>query len=486
MTALHRAIQNHMAQKPDAVAVVLGRGKTISYGALAGQIAGVQTSFSAARPAAIGVLATRVPEAYVAVLAAFFSGIKFVPLNPELPKERLQKIVALSGVDLVCHGSKTAQLAQALDVPLCDVSQIEGVSPVTYEPIDPTAFAYHMFTSGSTGEPKGVPISYSNLDHYITAIQAATGLLDGGRYSQFFDLSFDLSMHDIFLALANGGAIVPAGDMELLMPHSYIQKKQVDHWFSVPLLAPVAVRGLAGLTPSHTLSTAMFCGEPLPSDYAAAFGVFLAQDASLYNLYGPTEATIAFTARRFEAGLERYPVVPLGEPFGQNAIAIEEAEGRILTQTDLEGAEGELLLAGPQVFGGYLPAQSHACFTGASSQYYRSGDRVRMEGGELLHLGRNDSQIKLRGYRIELGDVEAAFRKCFDVTAAAAIVVGEREARQIAVAYEAAAPIEDLSRLEAALPTYMHPQLVQHLDRLPTNINGKIDRSALKAMAWHD
>ncbi|OED49407.1 hypothetical protein AB838_06955 [Rhodobacteraceae bacterium (ex Bugula neritina AB1)] len=483
MTQLHDDIARHLSSSAPAVA--LGRKGDLSFADLAARAAAV-LDHTADLPAgeSVGILATRSWEAYATVLACFFGGRSFVPLNPELPVDRLKKIVAQGQVGLVMHDKARHETAQSLECPAHDVASLApSQTPLQAQPRpDPSELVYQMFTSGSTGDPKGVPICYGNLDHYVQTLRAAVGLRGDGRYSQLFDLSFDLSMHDIFIALANGGTLVPAGQMDLLMPHAYIQKKQIDHWFSVPMLAMVAARGANGAEATHRLSSALFCGEPLPMSYASDFRQFVAQGQPIWNLYGPTEATIAFTCKAVDFSYDLSKTVPLGAPFGANRIAVETEEGEVKPLT--EGCEGELLLGGPQVFSGYRPAIAASCFTDTDPVYYRSGDLVRMAKGEVQHLGRTDSQIKLRGYRIELGDVEAAVRRAFDMDALACVVLGEGEGRQIALAYEAAADISDVSALADHLPGYMMPQAWMRLDKMPLNVNGKIDRKALRAMDW--
>ncbi len=426
----------------------------------------------------------------MAVLAAFFSSIRFVPLNPALPISRHEKILTSASVDLIVNDTDTKELAASLSVQSIDLGDFlaplppEGLPEMQTIP-DENAIAYHMFTSGSTGDPKGVPVNYACLEHYITQVTDALGIPSGRRFSQLFDLSFDLAMHDIFLALYSGGTICPARPMDLLMPHSYLAKNKIDIWFSVPMLASQVAKGQGDKPVGHSLEMALFCGEALPSDSASAFQNFLVDGAPLYNLYGPTEATIAFTYKRFSQDDAILANVPLGAPFGSNRIAIETEGG--VTTSPKEGDEGELLLAGPQVFEGYQPETGSSPFIESDSdRYYRSGDLVCIREGELVYLGRNDGQIKLRGYRIELGDIEAAFRKVFGCKVAAAVLLGEGDDRQIAIAYEAEKPFSDMESLHDALPKYMHPVRFLCLDAMPTNMNGKIDRKALKAMSWPD
>lgn len=487
MTSLHQKLVDTFSNNGDVIAVALPKGRNVSYRAFGKMIAGVQSVIAEENPRAVGILATRSLEAYTAVIASFFSGVRFVPLNPELPESRLKKIIRHGQVDLVLHDGKRTNIEAIASGSSYDIASVVHRdnlpdSPDLNEKLQTSDIAYQMFTSGSTGEPKGVPISYGNLAHYITGIRAATGHDTGGRFSQLFDLSFDLSMHDIFVALASGGTLVPASNIDLMLPHAYIRKKEIDYWFSVPLIASVALRGQGSKPVEHKLKKALFCGEQLPTDYAAGFRAFVRPDGAVYNLYGPTEATIAFTAKKFDAAASDPAVVPLGEPFGENIVRIKTDEGKIVETT--EGVEGELLLGGPQVFDGYLPSNPEKCFVQGDVRFYCSGDIVRVNGGELHHLGRSDSQVKIRGYRIELGDIEAAFRKAFGCTAAVAVVLGTKEMQEIGLAYQHDSEIGDLSPLSDFLPPYMIPTRLWRMEMLPTNINGKIDRKLIWQMSW--
>ena len=488
MTALHDLLNTRFRQNPESPAVLGATGPDISYGDLAGMISRFQEVLAEGETTAVGVLSTRSLEAYVAVLGAFFSGIKFVPMNPDLPTERLKKIADAGAVTLLACDPSTVVTASSLCVPHIDMTQcLSGPACVTLEqePVTTGSIAYQMFTSGSTGDPKGVPISYGNLSHYVTSIIAALDIPLRSRFSQLFDLSFDLSLHDIFVSLACGGTVCPASKLDLMMPHSYLTRKKIEVWFSVPMLAAVAVRGQAAKPVGHAMRMALFCGEPLPTQYATDFGMFLQPGAPLYNLYGPTEATIAITAEKFQPGHGRFSSVPLGQPFGENHIAVELDDGRITAP--LDGQDGELLLGGPQVFDGYQPVNAAECFVMADGvRYYRSGDIVRVEEGEIVHMGRTDSQIKLRGYRIELGDIEAAVRRVLGYPVVAAVVLGDAEQRLIGIAYEADQPVGDTTVLSDHLPAYMMPARWLRLDKMPVNINQKIDRKALKQMPWPD
>jgi D-alanine--poly(phosphoribitol) ligase subunit 1 len=494
VNCLHSALLRKFEDCADSKAIERKDGSSLTYSQLLHSVCSLQkqiTSSHEGKVKSVGILSTRKVESYIAVLSCYLWSIKFVPMNPELPIDRLQKIISSGCVDIVLCDSSSADIARQLNAPTivmqADALQAEcgGIAQPPRTPVlSQDAIAYQMFTSGSTGEPKGVPISSSSLAHYVFETVTVTGIPNGARFSQTFDLSFDLAMHDIFIALYCGGTILPAEGIELLMPNLYIEKRKIEVWFSVPMLALQAHRGKNGKPVSHRLKMAMFCGEPLPSDYADKFMGFMERDAPIYNLYGPTEATIAFTCKRYDPRQVLLPVVPLGAGYGQNVIAVELENGVVVPPT--EGVEGELLLGGPQVFSGYDPANSSDIFIEVGGQqFYRSGDLVRYKKGELHHLGRRDSQIKLRGYRIELGDIEACFRKVFAINVATAVLLGEGDKREIAIAYEAEVEIVDFVSLKKALPSYMRPNHFIRLEKMPTNINGKIDRKALTQLPWN-
>ncbi len=497
MTQLHRELLDQARRHPDRAAIDGGKDEPLSYAELFTIIGSLVAELGAMKNArAIGIVSNRSAEAYCGALAAYFSGATFVPLNPGFPEERLAKIVELAGVDYLFCDSSSLGLAQKLAPPQLNLTpMIEGPpAPVADMAdrieaglaIEPDAIAYQMFTSGSTGEPKGVPIPYSALDHYVRTLRERIAFPDGARFSQLFDLSFDLSIHDIFVTFASGGTLVPAGQMDLMMPHAFIDRKRIDIWFSVPMLAMQAARGAKAPKSDHRLTMALFCGEALPMDYVARFRPFVADGGPIYNLYGPTEATIAFTVRELEDSDTAFAIAPLGEVLGDNRIALLDDEGGVVPVAP--GGEGELLLGGPQVFGGYDPDRGIQCFVESQSgeRFYRSGDRVRRDDGGLHHLGRIDGQVKLRGHRIELGEIEAAFREAFGCDAAAAIVWGERDAGEIRLAYTGSGEVADLGPLAARLPDYMVPKRIWRRDSLPVNVNGKVDRKALGEMTWPD
>lgn len=478
MSWLTDCIERRLSEGRDFPAVDSGKRGAISYAELRGLSGSVGRQLSGRGPVAI--LANRSAETYVAVLACFRAGVAYVPLNPSFPAARLSKIIALSGARQCLFEPAYQELAEQLDIARTALTLEQSDGDWEPQARDDQATVYRLFTSGSTGEPKGVPIHHGALSHYVENIIERVRIPECRRSTQFFDLSFDLSMHDIFVTFATGGTLVPASDLDLMTPHRFVARNRIDLWFSVPILAVSATRGQAARPEKPTLEKALFCGEALPTRYAEAMRQLLRPGGEIWNLYGPTEATIAFTAELFLPDCERTDTVPLGGPFGQNEIAIL-MDGEIVPAG--EGAEGELLLSGPQVFSGYEPRVEQSPFAEdeAGRRFYRTGDSVRIVEGKLLYIGRLDDQVKIRGHRVELGEIEAVFRKLPSVEASAAIVVGEAGTNVVCLAYQADRDV-DWQPVRDLLPDYMIPTRVARFVRLPTNASGKIDRKQLKSL----
>ena len=455
----------------------------------------IATRFPGRHPR-IGVLSNHQLETYVTVLASVAGGHTFVPLNPKFPEHRLQQIVELAGLDVVVHDSETAALApvvasgtplldasalltSALATPADDTTALAVMGRVGATEVDPDAVAYVMFTSGSTGTPKGVPVTYGSLSAYVTSICALIDFPVDARHTQFFDLSFDLSIHDVFVSHHADGVLVAPTRIDHMMPAAYVRRERIDVWFSVPLLGAQLARA-ARPEGVDGLGIMMFCGEALPMETVDGCRSWLRDGGQIWNLYGPTEATIAFTGHLVGADEPVVGAASIGSPFGSNMVALLHDDGSTSEATAL-GAEGELLLGGPQVFGGYSTPAASPFVEHEGRTFYRSGDLVRVEPIGLYYRGRVDSQVKYRGYRIELGEIESAMRQTFGLHSVAVVLRGEgatAELRAYHLASEARGEL-DLAALGDLLPSYMIPSNTTALDVMPTNANGKIDRRNL-------
>jgi amino acid adenylation domain-containing protein len=347
-----------------------------------------------------------------------------------------------------------------------------------------------LFTSGTTGQPKGVPVSFGNLDSYVRSASALLGLDPADRCSQAFNLNFDLSVHDIFVTWAAGACLYPLNAADLLAPARFLRAHALTTWFSVPALAMVMQRTRTlrpGVFPS--LRQSLFCGEALPEATVEAWAQ-AAPNSRLLNLYGPTEATIAITCHEWRPGTDtaRYGLVPIGRPIGAQRTHLLDEVGQLI---DGPG-RGELALEGDQVTRGYLnaPDLTAAAYVPVpgkpGARCYCTGDLVERDRDGLLHyVGRLDSQVKLRGHRIELQEIDRVLRASAGHDLAVAVALPLDGPVQEIVGVVASADLDAqgvLDRCRARLPEAMLPARIVALDDLPLNDNGKIDRKAVAAM----
>ncbi len=467
------------------------------------------------------LLAHRSVTAYAAVLGILGSGKGYVPLNPKFPLERTRSMLLLSGCNtLVVGGESLSQLPDLLtgfercltvilpdtsngenfesEFPHCHFVFSDEISPTDdfswRTEVDSDAIASLMFTSGSTGVPKGVPIHHANVQSYVQYISDRYQVSERDRFSQEFDLTFDLSAHDMFVCWERGACLYPVPERSTMAPTKFIREHELTMWFSVPSVVGLLSR-MKLLTPNcfPSLRYSLFCGEPLSAEYAQLWQQ-AAPNSAVENLYGPTETTIAITHYRWD--VERSPaecvngIVPIGWPFAnQNARVI--GEGRMAVPT----AEwGELCLAGSQVTTGYWnnPEKTREQFIhlpdAGDLVWYRTGDMARIdERGCLFFLGRIDHQVKIRGYRVELQEVEAVLRKICETDQVVSLAwpVHNGSAEGI-VAFISGVntldPERVLNSCSELLPAYMVPKRLYTIDELPLNANGKIDRPRLSRL----
>lgn len=490
---LHRAL----AQGGDAICVE-AEGRQVSYSQLASHAAALAAAFARIDPAGgpVAILCDHSILGYAAVAAALITGRTYVPLKPGLPADRIAAILQVSAARVaVGDEDLLADSAEAFARTGCLIAP--GAGNAGAKPLEPCAeadpVAYVMFTSGSTGAPKGVVLRASNLAAYCDAAAALFPLHPDDRCTQLFDLSFDLSVHDVLLTFLAGARLVVDARKQRIDPVGFAAGAGITVWFSVPSVLSMARRFRrlrAGVLPSVRL--ALFCGEALPVSLALGW-LDAAPNARSFNVYGPTEATIAITW--YELGRQALEEVseasvPIGVPYSGSACVVVREDGG----EALPGEPGELWLGGPQLAEGYLGMADltaekfvEARFAGYSpARWYRTGDLAALSDRHgLLFRGRIDHQVKIGGYRVELDEIESVIRRSGlvgEVTAFAFDLPGGVAAIACALTGLSGSEEQVLEAARAFLPNYMVPSRLLLLEALPLNQNGKVDRNALKAM----
>jgi amino acid adenylation domain-containing protein len=497
---------------PDNVALELGEQR-VTYAGLwerAAKISHALNDCLGATSPVVALLASRSVSAYSGIIGILASGRGYVPLNPKFPVERNLAMLNASRCDAVIVGSECAAMAKDLlqrvtrpiialtpdpdysldasdSVTVLGAADMRVAADAREPDVPGSATAYLLFTSGSTGVPKGVAVSQANVSVYLNYAGQRYELTPEDRCSQNFDLTFDLSVHDLFLCWDAGATLCPFPPESALCPAVCVDEQKLTVWFSVPSVALFASKlGLLEADAFPSLRWSLFCGEALTAPIASAWQA-AASNSVLENLYGPTEATIAITHYRWDK--ERSPqaslngVVPIGWPFaGQECRVVRDD----LSPTGV-GEPGELCLGGSQVTAGYLddPEKTRQQFVHLPSSdktWYRTGDLVKQgDDGCIYYLGRRDHQVKINGYRVELQEIDLVLREAADTDLAVAIpwpVEGANAAGIVAVLWgtNSSNDADLIARCQQKLPKYMVPTRIHRLQEVPLNANGKIDR----------
>ncbi|MEU2716299.1 amino acid adenylation domain-containing protein [Streptomyces sp. NPDC007205] len=519
MTAmtLHDLVAHTARRHPAATALVVAHEPDLTYAQLIDaaeatastllQAAGTGNSF----PPRVGLIGHKTTATYTAYLALLRLGATVVPLSTAAPTARVRAICEAANLSLlVADAAGAATLAPLAETPNAPrVIAIDALptapartqvppqrreQPTTAHPADPVA--YVIFTSGTTGRPKGVPITHGNALACVRHNIDAYGIGVGDRLTQTFDFAFDPSVFDMFVAWGSGATLVAPTPNDLLHPVAWVRREAITHWFSVPSTIATAAK-LGELTEASmpTLKVSMFGGEPLTADHARAWHG-AAPQSKLENLYGPTECTISVSSHSLADDPRHWPQTDNGTlPIGRVYDHME----RVVVADGREAEQGELCLRGSQRFAGYLDPQDN---TGryyvreqdtylpladdalpTAQAWYRTGDRVAYTpDGDLVHLGRLDSQVKIRGFRIELSEIEGALRLAEPVQDAVVVAAPGRAGHLELTAFytgRTADPRTLRTALAASLPAYMVPRRITHLDAFPLTTNGKVDRARL-------
>lgn len=432
----------------------------------------------------VAVLGHKEPEMLVAFLGCAKAGHPYIPLDNSLPPQRIADIMATAN----------AQVTLTPDVIARESSAATAEAPA--RPRAPSDTFYIIFTSGSSGTPKGVPITLGCLTDFIDWMEEEQQFGDYEIFLNQVPYSFDVSVMDTFLGLLSGGTVFSVTRNHIDNPirlYQALAASNVSVWVSTPAFVQLclAERRLdQAMLPK--LQRFFLAGETLaPALVRQLLDRF--PNADVWNMYGPTEATVVVTSVRITRDiLDRYPLLPIGFPKLRTRILVLDPAG----QTVAPGDRGEIVIAGPNVSPGYLnrPEANERAFCRVDGEHaYRTGDVGHYEDGMVFFDGRIDDQIKLHGYRIEPGDIEVHFSALPGVQDVIVLPVnknGRVESIQAFVVlqdrpagsdYEIANGLR--TQLAERLPAHMIPRRIRFLDTFPMTVNGKADRRKLAELA---
>ncbi|MFF4646796.1 amino acid adenylation domain-containing protein [Streptomyces sp. NPDC001389] len=484
-TTVGGLVEAQAARTPDEPAVVAG-DETLTYRELnsrADRLAAELARRGVGPESLVALALPRTAELVVGLLAVLKAGGAYLPVDPRYPSHRLAAILAEAGPRLVLTDSATAAALPGHEAPdlLLDTLDPAGDATGPARPPHPDQLAYVMYTSGSSGTPKGVAITHANIVNGVLELASRVGMEPGRRLLAGTSVNFDVSVFEIFTTLAAGGVVELVRDVLVLGERKEGWSGSVIS--TVPSAFAELVDGIAGRT---AVETVVFAGEALPSSLVEKVrGAF--PGVRVVNAYGQSESFYATAHTVSGEAADRAGSAPVGTPLGNMRTYVLGPDLAPVPQ----GAVGELYVGG-NVGRGYqgradLTADRFVAdpFGPAGSRMYRTGDLARWNGEDRLeYVGRADAQVKVRGFRVEPGEVEAALTAHPAVAQAAVIArpAASGSGGQL-VAYavpSGATDAEELRRFTAGrLPEFMVPSAFVLLERLPLMPNGKLDRAAL-------
>ncbi len=509
---LQEGVTAQARARPEATAIVF-KDTRLSYGALeqaSNRLAWMLIASGCRREDRGGLLMPKTPTAIVAMLGVLKADAIYVPLDPAGPPARIARMLETGDCRCILAAGPVWPIEERpvigwLDdkiVPAADAAPAFTSRDLAVYPATPPAcantdgdVAHILFTSGSTGLPKGVMITHASVVQFLRWAGKYFDIAPSDRISQHPPLHFDLSTFDIFGSLWAGAELHLVPQELNLLPHKlaqFIRDGRLTQWFSAPsVLNLMAKYDVVSQADFPTLRRVMWCGEAIPTP-ALIHWMRRVPHARFTNLYGPTEATIA-------SSYYTVPGCPRDEreqvPIG---VACDGEELLILDRRLLPvsaGETGDLYIRGAGLSPGYWRdrGKTDSAFlefpggAGPRDRIYKTGDLARRGADGLIYFrGRADTQIKSRGYRIELGEVEAALHSLPELQESAVVAIQSEgfEGWLICCAYATAArdvaPESVRRNLAARLPGYMLPSRWMRHDSLPKNANGKIDRPRLK------
>ncbi len=467
-------------------------GRSWTYAEFAGITAGIQKRLSEDTDQdnrRIGILTYDDIYTYASIYACWFSGRTMIPLNPSNPPGRNLSILEQTGINTLLSSREPSEGK----VPGDGLQWITtgSITPGSELPVkdgqDPALDYYILFTSGSSGIPKGVRITGDNLNAFVhDFIGYGYELDERDRFLQIYDLTFDASVHCYTVPLSIGASVhtVDPGSIKYLQAFKLMKEEEL----SFVKMPPSTLSYLKPYFGSIRLESLRYCllgGEAFPVNLAEEWEPCV-PNALIQNVYGPTEATINCLIydwnRKGKGGKSHKGIVSIGKCFGRNRMMIVDEKRRPVSP----GEAGELCIGGPQVTPGYWENEEknrEVFFIKEGMRFYRTGDLVYEDpDGDVMFGGRKDFQVQINGYRVELSEIEMHARNLLESSnVLAAGIQGREGTTEICLFTELPEPREEELReyLRKQLPEYMVPGYIVNLESMPKTAGGKINRSEL-------
>ena len=485
-------LAQNLVSRPQSAALYIG-DTTYTYQQLAQRIAAVRQALRQYHTTdTIAALAIHDNiDTYASILALWMEGKAYVPLHPNQPLERNQGIIGQVGTQLILDSADTSPF-DALNTSVLNPT-VDAPLPTDWVPVDDDHLAYILFTSGSTGVPKGVTISRRNIAAFIQSFwQTGINIDHTDRCLQAFDLTFDVSVQSFLVAFTRGACLytVPYGTVKYLYVAQLIQEHHITFGAMAPSMLTY-LRPYFDELDATSLRACILTAEACPTDLMEDW-FRCAPNTDIYDFYGPTEATIYCTyyqLSRHSANLSENGIISIGRPLADIHALILADDG-----TPVSGQEkGELCISGDQVTPGYwknADKNAEAFFEreeeGTVRRYYHTGDLCyRHPSGNIMYCGRIDQQAKIQGFRVELGEIEYHAREFSNRQHRAVAIAFQNASSLTEIALFVESPEEDpaslLAYLRSKLPGYMVPTRILYRPAFPLNASDKIDRTQLKS-----
>lgn len=468
-----------------------------TYGELEEQILNIQEGIvesGGSETKRIGIITTNSIQTYASIFASWFLGYAYVPINPKIPKERNLNIIQQANIDLIL-GTEPSVIEDTTfpkHIRFLHTDQVYKIGEVANilrnNISDEDRILYILFTSGSTGLPKGVPISYKNV---ITFLESYNDLgfrcNEKDRFLQMFDLTFDVSVASYLVPLLLGASVytVPSEGIKYMAVYKLLR----DHKITFASLVPSVINYLKPYYQEIKLPELRYCiltAEASNLENVKEWSKSI-PNSNIWNLYGPTEATIWCTGYEFAGKNSKSynGMLAIGKPFSQVSTFIIDDSGKKVENN----VKGELCIISNQLSIGYLndASRTDSVFIEKEGiRYYRTGDLCYTDSEmDIIYCGRIDHQVKVQGFRIELSEIEVMVSDLYKKNNVAVAYKNQNESTQICLFIEDFSFDENAVKKELAerLPYYMIPTLVKSIDKLPINNSGKIDRKSLTFIA---